>query len=152
MLAISSLSSSNESVLWSPYSDIRVLEVPCTVAWPALSVRRGKVKERTFPIFSLFFPDFSSYFSDFWQILRCQGGHSASLTPNGYAIALATWSCSFTTQSKCIIQNPFLRGGGTQTEIEVELLIKTWKILFWSITFKLLTKWFLKEPLGFLKF
>ena len=58
-----------------------------TVALPALSVRRGKVKEPSrflpflpdFSSFSPIFPDFFPLFPGFWQIFRCQGWHSAPL-------------------------------------------------------------------------
>ena len=70
-------------------------------ALPALSVRRGNVKEPSqfflfFPIFSLFFPffpDFLPLFPNFRQIFHCAPwahckfftGHSAPLTSSGYA-------------------------------------------------------------------
>ena len=48
-------------------------------AWPALSARRGKVKESFrflpfLPDVPPFSPIFPLFFPDFWQIFRCQGG------------------------------------------------------------------------------
>ena len=79
----------------------RIAGVTGSVAWPALSVRRGKVKEPSrFLPFLLNFSSFFWFFPDFWQIFRCQGWHSAPpCHPSGYATAQVekpwstTWQC-----------------------------------------------------------
>ena len=55
----------------------------CTSSIVSLICHEGQ-SERTFPIFPL--PNFLPLFPDFWQILHCQGGHSAPpWPPSGYA-------------------------------------------------------------------
>ena len=62
-----------------------------------------RAKWKNLPDFSFLtlFPDFSSSFSDFWQIFRCQRGHSSPLTPPPpvvHAAAAGTW---YVSQRRC---------------------------------------------------